>query len=205
LVDHLVWAGANLEQEIDRLEALTGVRAMRGGRHPGEGTHNALIGLGPAMYLELIAPDPTHPELTRPRWLGLDTLTAPRLVTWAAKCADLERHAAAAQRAGVALGEVRSGERELGDGRVLSWRLTYPDMRFGGGVVPFLIDWGRSPHPAGTAPGGIRLVDLRAEHPDPSMILAALRVLGLELRVYKGVALALIAVLDAPRGVIELR
>ena len=55
-VDHLVWGGQDLEAEIARLERLTGVRAAAGGQHRGEGTWNALLRLGPASYLELIAP-----------------------------------------------------------------------------------------------------------------------------------------------------
>jgi hypothetical protein len=52
-VDHLVWGGPDLDQEIDRLDEWTGVRAVLGGRHPGQGTRNALIGLGLTKYLEL--------------------------------------------------------------------------------------------------------------------------------------------------------
>jgi hypothetical protein len=59
-VDHLVWGGPDLDREIDRLEQWTGVRAVLGGRHPGEGTRNALIRLGPTTYLELIGPDLTQ-------------------------------------------------------------------------------------------------------------------------------------------------
>jgi hypothetical protein len=81
-VDHLVWGAPILEREIERLEALTGVRAAIGGRHPNEGTCNAVIRIGPAIYLEFISPDPTLPSPRRPRWFGLDTLTRPRLITW---------------------------------------------------------------------------------------------------------------------------
>jgi hypothetical protein len=100
---------------------------------------------------------------------------------------------------------VRTGQRELSNGRVLSWRSTYPDVRAGSGLVPFLIDWGDSPHPAYTAPAGIELVDLRAEHPDPAVIIDRLRTLGLDLPVVAGRSPALIAMLATPRGRLELR
>jgi hypothetical protein len=204
-IDHLVWAAPDLDAEIERFARWTGVRASPGGRHPSEGTRNALIRLGPASYLELIGPDPTLPSPPHPRWFGLDRLTEPRLVTWAAKATDLDRLAAAARSAGVPLGEVRRGGRELADGRMLSWRLTYPDVRVGGGLVPFLIDWGDSPHPAQTAAEGTGLVELRAEHPDPGAIVAMLRGLALALPVSAGPRPALIARLDTPRGPVELR
>ena len=204
-IDHLVWGGPDLQHEIERLEGLTGVRAVPGGRHPGEGTRNALIRLGPAMYLELIAPDPGQAQPREPRWFGLDTLTRPRLITWAVKNADLDHRAQTARNAGLPLGEVRSGRRELGSGQVLAWRLTYPDVRLGDGLVPFLIDWGESSHPAETAPDRVRLVDLRAEHPDPAAIIAHLQRLGIDLRVRAGPTPVLIATLDTPLGRVELR
>jgi len=204
-VDHLIWGGVNLEAEIDRLERLTGVRAALGGQHPGEGTRNALLRLGPTSYLELIAPDPAQPAPPRPRWLGLDALTGPRLMTWAAKATELERRAAGARAAGIHLGEVRTGQRSAGDGRVLSWRLTYPDVRLGGGLIPFLIDWGGSPHPALTAPAGLELVDLHGEHPEPGAVEATLVALGIALRIMPGTTAALVASLDTPRGRVVLR
>jgi hypothetical protein len=204
-VDHLIWGGHDLQQEIERLEAWTGVRAQPGGRHPGEGTWNALIRIGSGVYLELIAPDPSQPAPPHPRWLGLDALATPRLITWAARCDDVDRTAGAARTTGIELGEVRIGHRELIDGRVISWRVTYPDLRLGDGLVPFLIDWGESRHPSDIAPGGVHLVDLWAEHPDPPTVLSALRHLGIRLKVIPGAAPSLIAALDTPRGRVELR
>jgi hypothetical protein len=204
-VDHLVWAGPRLDGEIARLEALTGIRAAPGGRHPAEGTHNALLSLGQGRYLELLAPDPDAPAPGRPRWFALDTLRRPRLVTWAVRALDLERQAAAVREAGHPLGEIRVGRRELGDGTALSWRLTYPDVHLGDGLVPFMIDWGRSPHPSITAPQGVVLRGLRAEHPDPDAIHRLLRPLGIDLMVDRAAAPALVATLDTPRGSVELR
>jgi hypothetical protein len=204
-LDHLIWAAPDLEAEVERLERLTGVRAKLGGQHPGGGSWNALLGLGADSYLEIIAPDPAQPVPARPRWFGLDTLTRPRLVTWAARATDLDRRVAEARAAGIPLGEVRSGQRELGSGELLSWRLTYPDLVVGDGVVPFLIDWGDSPHPAHSAPEGIRLLDLHAEHPKPAIIADPLERLGVGLLVLPGPRPALIATLETRRGRVVLR
>ena len=204
-IDHRGGGGRRLDDEIDRLERWTGVRAAPGGRHPREGTHNALIALGPGMYLELIAPDPAAPPPARPRWFGLDELRSPRLVGWAAKAEDLDARAAAALARGVQLGEVAEGRRELSSGDTLAWRLTYPVSQGGVGLMPFLIDWGAGPHPAAMAPMGVRLVELRAEHPEPAAILAQLEGLGIELAVAAAAAPALVATLDTPRGRVTLR
>ena len=84
-VDHLVYAAADLDRGIEEIEKLLGVRAAIGGRHPGRGTRNALIALGPETYLEIIAPDPDQPAPASARSFGLDAVEKSRLVTWAAK------------------------------------------------------------------------------------------------------------------------
>ena len=89
-VDHLVYATPDLTLGIDTLERLLGVRATPGGQHPGLGTRNALIALGPSTYLEIIGPDPDQPKPATPRRFGIDELTAPRLTTWVAKGKDLD-------------------------------------------------------------------------------------------------------------------
>src|SRR5262249_50088753 len=149
------------------LEARLGVRASPGGRHPGRGTHNALIAIGPASYIEIVAPDPTQPPSSRPRWFGIDDLTEPRLVAWAARVRDLDRAVTESAARGVPLGAVTSGSRARPDGVLLQWTLTDPNVMLAGGIVPFLIDWGDSPHPAATAAGGPSLIGFRAEHTEP--------------------------------------
>jgi hypothetical protein len=157
------------------------------------------------VYLEIVAPDPKQPAPSRPRWFGIDTLLNPRLVTWAAKSSGLEELVVAARGAGLALGPVRSGSRRRPDGTVLTWRLTDPATLVADGIVPFFIEWGATPHPAGAGPYQARLTGLRAEHPDGDRIAAQLLQLGVGWEVRLAPEPALIAMLETARGPVELR
>jgi hypothetical protein len=204
-VDHLVYAAPDLEVGIKRLEDLLGVRATPGGQHPGLGTRNALIALGPSTYIEIIGPDPDQPRPVGPRRFGIDDLEAPRLVGWVAKGIELEQLVSRARRSGVALGDVISGSRKRPDGVVLSWRYTDPNVVVADRLVPYFIDWGKSPHPAVTAAPGVTLVALRAEHPDATRVQSMLGQIGLDLQVQAGPKPALIATLDGRKGRVQLR
>jgi len=204
-VDHLVYATPDLNVGIDTAEKLFGVRATPGGQHPGLGTRNALIALGPASYLEIIGPDPEQPTPAGPRRFGIDDLKAPRLLTWVAKGKSLDKFAADAKTHGVDLGGVIPGSRKRPDGVVLQWTYTDPQTVLADRLIPYLIDWGTSPHPSATAAKGVTLVGLRAEHPDASGVQRTLKVLGLDLTVSKGPKPALVATFDSPKGKVELR
>ncbi len=184
------------------LEARLGVRPGPGGQHLGLGTHNALLSLGPSSYLEVVGPDPAQPEPAGPRPLGVDGLTEPRLVAWAVAVPDLEDAVGAALERGHDLGPAYAMQRRRPDGVVLAWRLTPPPSQLD--VVPFLIDWGDSPHPAIDAPGGVALVALRARHPDPASVANLLAALDVDLHVEYGDAPALLATLSGPAGTVEL-
>ena len=204
-LDHLVYATPDLEATVNALDASLGVRAAEGGRHVGEGTRNALLGLGPSSYLEILGPDSGQPAPGRPLWLGLEGLTASRLTRWAMRTADLETIGERARAAGARLGPVEEGRRRRADGSLVTWRFTDPHVATADGLVPFFIDWGASPHPAGSAPPGGSLLALRAEHPDPAGVASLLRALGIDLPVTRGHRPALIAVVQGPRGTVELR
>ncbi len=204
-IDHLVFATPNLAQGVGEIEALTGVRPSFGGQHTAWGTHNRLLALGRDAYLEIIAPDPSQPPPTKPRPFGIDDLTHSRLVTWAARGSRLEQFAHSAAERGVLLGDVFSGSRIRSDGVVLSWQLTSPWALPEGGLIPFFIDWGSSPHPAASAAPGLSLVELHAEHPSPHVLTRTLRTLGLGLPVQQASNAALVATVDGPNGRIELR
>ncbi|MCB9264753.1 MAG: VOC family protein [Lewinellaceae bacterium] len=192
-VDHLIYAAPTLESGMDSIEALLGVRPVYGGAHPGRGTHNAVLALGPEAYLEVIAPDPAQPDVPRPLWIAADRVAEPRLIYWAAKCNDLEGVVAKARRDGLELGEIFAGSRSLPDGRILHWQLTDPGVNPAGGIVPFFIDWGDTLHPAKGLPVGGKLLSLEALHPEAERVQAQLRLLELGLPVHPGPQPALVA------------
>lgn len=203
-IDHLIYAAPALESGIDAIEALLGVRPVYGGQHPGRGTHNALLGLGSEVYLEVIAPDPDQPDVPRPLWIPADRVAEPRLIYWAAKSNDLAALVEKAGRSGLKLGEVSSGSRARPDGQLLSWQLTGPRANPADGIIPFFIDWGDSPHPALGLPQGGKLVALQARHPAPGKVSAWMQMLGLDMKVEYGPEPALSARIQAPEGVVVL-
>ncbi len=203
-VDHLIYGTPDLEATLEELEDLFGIQASPGGQHLGEGTRNALYSLGPNTYLEILAPDPDQPPPEKPRWLGMDDLTEPRLVTWVARATNLDQLVLDAAKETIHLGSVLAGGRTRPDGTRLSWHVTDPHVVIASGIVPFFIDWGDTSHPSQNAAQGLALTGLRAEHPEARATRRALCSLSLDLVVEEGPMPALIATIDTPRGTVEL-
>ena len=172
-VDHLVYTCSRLEDGMGEVEKLTGVRPAYGGRHPGLGTHNALLSLGGESYLEIISPDPSSPPPTRARPFGLDEgsrveglLSAfavhPRTkMRWRPAevnlGATIQGLSAALQLGGWPPGPINVQTREAPDGSNVRW--TYTSPFHARGPKPFIIDWGANPgnSPHQTAPKGCKL------------------------------------------------
>lgn len=204
-LDHLVYATPDLESTVAEFVAATGLEPAPGGRHLGRGSRNVLVGLGRRSYLEIVGPDAeSPPDPGRELPFGISDLDAPRLVTWAVHPADITAAAAAGALAGADLGPILPMTRERPDGVRLSWRLASRHPAPLGGVTPFLIDWGDSPHPASGDLPAAALLSLRGTHPDPAAVGAVLDALGVFLPVAAGPS-GLVAVIDTPRGPVELR
>ena len=161
MIDHLVVTAPSLAVGADYVERQLGIAPQAGGEHERMGTHNRLLKLGPALYLEIIAIDPKASPPGRPRWFGLDGIgSVPRLATWVAKTADI-------QSAPAALGKVEAMSRGP-----YQWQLTIPvdgRMPFDG-VAPALIQW-NSAHPAeGLEERGCSLLKLELRHPSAAEI-----------------------------------
>ena len=198
-----MFAANDLEAGMDKIESLFGVRPVPGGQHEGFGTHNALLSLGEKLYLEVIAPDPSlEPPGRRhlPNFLDPN----PHLVTWIMRTDAIEALAQKLRDAGIPIGEVFPGKRVTPEGRIIEWKLTNPFALPFDGAIPFLINWGSSPHPADEAPIGGSLVGLRIKHPDPNTVLNALKVLDVELEVQQATKFKLVASVETKNGLVEL-
>ena len=202
-IDHVIYAAPHLETAVSDLEARLGVRAAGGGQHTGQGTHNRLLALGAMTYLEIIAPDPRQGEPVRPRPYGVDGVEAARFVGWALTCDDIEQARTQARAAGFDPGEVIEGHRLTSTGDMVRYRITSNALT--AGVVPFLIGWGDTPHPAASAPAGLVLTSVRVEHPDPSTVLGPLHAVGASVEVRQSAEAALVVGIGGPRGAAVLR
>ncbi|WP_324192663.1 VOC family protein [Nocardia transvalensis] len=202
-LDHLVLATPQLSETVAHLTRLVGVEPVPGGRHVGRGTRNFLLGLGAGGYLEIIGPDPEQPEPESPRPFGVDELTGPRLVAWAIGVTDIDAAVTAARAAGFDPGDPSEMSRATPGGETLRWRLTLDRGGRGTGIVPFLIDWGSTRHPALDLPQA-KLLSLTAVHPDVATTSALLQAVSAAIELLPGIRPALIATLDGPHGPVTL-
>ena len=197
-LDHLVIATPELEEGAAWFTARSGLPLAPGGQHVTMGTHNRLLSLGDAAYLEVIAidPDATPPE--HPRWFDLDRpAEATGLRTWVVRCNDLE--------AALAVAPPGSGvPRDFARGD-LRWRMAVPqDGRLPfDNLFPALIEWQTEAHPAPRLPdAGARLRDLTLTHPRADALRAALAGILDDPRVtvQPGTVASITATLDTSAG-----
>jgi hypothetical protein len=202
-IDHITITAPSLEAGAALVLERLGVAPQRGGQHPRMGTHNLLLRLGEAMFLEVIAIDPAAVAPPRPRWFALDELAPdaePRLSCWVARTADIRATAAGACEP---LGSVEPMSRGT-----LNWHITIPaDGRPPlGGVGPALIEWQTQTHPAaGLQDQSCELELFELLHPEPPRVEALLASLGflsaaVRVSVLKADQPALRALIRTPRG-----
>ena len=201
-IDHLMWVVPDLDAGVDELERRAGARSTRGGSHPSMGTANAILGLGPGVYLEVLGPDPAVDEPT-----GFGAAIAaeptPRLASWAVRTDDIDALCATLTSAGWPT-TARSMTRTRPDGTTLEWQLAMLPGRALADHWPFVIDWGHSPHPSEGAPSTCTLEALSVGDPEPAELRRLLGVLGIDDVAVEAGPPAMRAKLHTPRGAIEL-
>ena len=182
LLDHIVIAGPDLQELVDWFHELTGVTAAPGGAHP-TGTANALVALTVGgrprpHYLELIGPDPEREGEELPKTFNIHRLKKPTVITYAAHPEGIDQVAERARARGVDLGAVQDLSRRTPDGTELQWQLTQPPLPRNYGL-PFLIDWGTTPHPGLNELPAIELLSFERIEVKPEPLQKATAALGL--------------------------
>lgn len=216
-VDHLVIAAASLDAGAAWCEATLGVVPAPGGEHSLMGTHNRVLRIAtvdyPRAYLEIIAIQPGRTPQRPRRWFDLDDEAVrdalarggPRLLHFVANVSDAREAVATWKRLGIERGEPLAASRMTQRG-LLEWQITVRDdgQRLFDGTLPTLIQWGEV-HPASSLPeSGVTLQSLSATHPQARALRAAYEALGLQGVAVKDGAPNLCAVLETPRGRVQL-
>jgi len=202
-LDHITVTAFSLEAGAAFVSETLGVAPQIGGEHPRMATHNLLLRLGDATFLEIIAPNPAVPAPARPRWFALDGLgpgSPPRLSAWVVRATDIRAAVAAASEP---LGDVEPMSRGA-----LDWLITVPaDGSVPlDGAAPALIEWPADAHPAARLEDrGLSLAGLEILHPDPDRLARLLSSLELDAPVAvrpapAGESPRLVARIDTPWG-----
>ena len=202
-VDHLILGARDLDEGIRRFEERTGVRPMVGGEHPGRGTRNALVSLGPGLYIEILAPQASAPDAGRVAELRALTDLVP--YGWAVFVRDVDAARRRLGDAGLGLSEIQPGSRARPDGSLLQWK-TFDVEKPKIAGIPFFIRWGDgTTHPSQDSPAGCRLQRLRVATPDAAAMRRAFAALPLDVAAEAGPRAGLDITLECPKGTVRFR
>jgi hypothetical protein len=149
------------------------------------GTRNSLLALGSAIYFEIISPDPAQ-HLKGNRGGRIAALPRPGIMTFAIRSDNLDALSAAARREGVSLQGPVAMSRDRLDGVRLDWTILYLEDRRFGEAIPFVIDWGTSPHPSDSIPVGCQLRSFAVLHPEADLLARLYGALDIPVPVKRG-------------------
>jgi len=208
--DHFVVGISDLDNGMNRIEEMTGVRPVYGGVHPTIGTHNALISLGDHTYLEIIAPNPDadfenlDPVLKAEFMEPLKQMTALRPFLWAVGSSDLTTTSRLLEEAGIELSSPGAGSRKKPDGKVLNWHaafITAPRSA----ELPFFISWSETTvSPAEDSPPGCHFERFSVSAPDTAVLEKLKEQLGLSAEISTASELKFQLALSCPKGKVTL-
>lgn len=198
VLDHFVWGAPDLDQGVEEIATLIGIRPAYGGEHPGLGTRNALLSAGEGLYFEVIAPDPAQ-SLEGNFGGVLAGLTRGQLFTFAVQTSDLAGLAGKVEAAGIPSTGVMSKQRTAPDGKRIAWDMLimHGDWR---AALPFCVDWKGSQHPSEVTPKGVTVRTFRVVHPHAYELGKLYAALDMEVAVALGTHSELLLQLETPNG-----
>lgn len=176
--DHLVVGIRSLAEGTAHFARLTGVSPVPGGTHPGRGTENALVSLGPGEYLEIIAPQ-AEARLSDSD-AKLRELARLTVVAWAVAVDNADTVRETLKAAGFATTVPQHGSRVAPSGERLEWEVfRLSDAKIVG--APFFIEWSETTtHPSITAPAGCSRERFRIQTPASDRISKMVKAVGLD-------------------------
>lgn len=204
-LDHFAHATPDLDAALAAFHQATGFVPEPGGAHPGKGTRNALVSLGPGMYLAIDGPDPTQ-RLEDNNGARMATLAVPSLQVFVARCDDLDGLEAVLRERG--FGVRRENQSRIDPtGEVVAWEaLAVTDAGHLGVAMPVFCRWQSERHPADSAPAGCRVLRFTVTHPDADRVRALYQAIGLrKVEVQSGDAARLTLQIAGPGGEALLR
>ena len=196
-LDHIAVGCTDLAAGTAYVASGLGVQPQPGGKHAHFGTHNTLLGLGPDLYLEVIALDPAAPPTGRPAWFGLDHFRGPpRLCNWICAVDDFTAAGAAMPADPGAITPLSRN--------ALRWEITVPaDGSLPmDGAQPTLIAWGAGVTPPATdlPDTGCRLTMWEVIHPDANMLSRSIPLKDPRVRFTHGAQPSFRATFATPEG-----
>jgi hypothetical protein len=205
-LDHMLLAINDRDRGMDWIESKLGVKPVIGGNHPGMGTRNALLSIGPNCYLEIIAPDPDQKTYTFP--IDIRSITEPQIITWCVGTKDIETLVKKAKESGFNIMGPFAGSRTRPDGKILKWKNAFVQENFrvnNVDPVPFFIEWASDTlHPSQDSPKGCTLQTFEIEHPRAGKLQEVFKSLGLDAKVNQSENAKLIATIASPKGEVKL-
>jgi hypothetical protein len=198
-LDHLVFAAPALDRGMALWQHVTGVPAQPGGRHPGNGTRNAIAPLAGGVYAEVLAPDPAQ-TLDGTAGERLAALAEPGLWTFCCRSGDLDTVAGRARGLGLVPQGPRRMSRGRPDGSQISWSILFLRGHGFGALMPFFIDWGEAAHPSMAAMPDAPRLQIAAAWPDAALA-QAYAALGFAMKVAAGTPALTATVQGAARSV----
>lgn len=208
-LDHLTVVAPTLAEGVAHVRACLDLDVPFGQRHAYMGTHNHLLQLGDAVYLEIVALDPDGERPARPRWFGLDDQAkvrsdwdeGRRLRGWVARTNAIDAVIAGRERI--------FGEKVPlpADDPAFDFAIPGDGSLPLDGAAPSIIDRrGRPRAMAAIADLGARLASFAIAHPDPARVEALYRGLDVDRppAVEPGPRLRYRARIETPAGPREL-
>jgi hypothetical protein len=98
------------------------------------------------------------------------------------------------------------GSRTTPEGDTLQWQMLLIVGHDFGGFIPFLIDWGDTPHPATTSPTGLSVARFEVRHPQAAELRRIYaELLDVDVTTVQANHAMLDLVLDTPEGRVAFR